>query len=266
MRGSDHRPVLLRLVDSQDAYKGQFRFDRRFLHKPDVKIAIVQAWKQGVDSSVFLVSQRLRSCRKALSKWKKLNFSNSQDKIHQCEVSLEKLQSDMWPDPQQVFLVKRDLASAYRQEEKYWKSRSRQKWLRSGNRNSKFFHGFVKSNRARKRIEVLRDENGVLQKSDAAKGEVATAYFEKLFKSSNPVSFQEWFSGFSPKVTEEMNEALIGKVSAQEIREAIFSIKAASAPGADGMSALFFQQYWSIVGDQVIKEVQLFFDQGIFPV
>lgn len=218
-----------------------------------------------VNGSVPLVSQRLMSCRKALSKWKKSNFSNSQDKIHQCEVALEKLQSDMWPDPHQVHFLKRELSNAYRQEEQYWKTRNRQKWLRSGNRNSKFFHGSVKSNRARKRIEVLSDENGVLQKSDAAKGELATAYFEKLFKSSNPVSFQEWFSGFSPKVTEEMNEVLIGKVSAEEIKEAVFSIKPASAPGADGMSGLFFQQYWSIVGEQVTKEVQLFFDQGIFP-
>ncbi|KAG7537204.1 hypothetical protein ISN44_As13g011240 [Arabidopsis suecica] len=86
-------------------------------------------------------------------------------------------------------------------------------------------------NRARKRIEKLRNSNGVFQRSEAAKGEVATDYFMKLFKSYNPQSFQEWFSGFSPFVTAEMTESLIEKVIVEEVRQAIFSIKASSASG-----------------------------------
>lgn len=189
MRGSDHRPVLICLLASQDSYKGQFRFDRRFLHKPEVKTAITKAWKAGICSGGFLVSNRLRACRKALSSWKKCNNMNSQLKIHLCEEALEKAQSEMWPNLLQVHVLKRELAKAYRSEEAYWRQKSRQKWLRAGNRNSKFFHGSVKGNRARKRIEKLKDVQGILQHSEAAKGEVASVYFNSLFKSSNPQEF-----------------------------------------------------------------------------
>lgn len=103
------------------------------------------------------------------------------------------------------------------------------------------------------------DVNGNLQRSEAAKREVASAYFQNLFKSSNPRCFDNWFEGFPPKFTEGINEKLIRLITKEEIKDAIFSIKPSSAPGPDGMSALFFQHYWDIVGVKLIAEVQIFF-------
>ncbi|XP_013654011.2 uncharacterized protein LOC106358754 [Brassica napus] len=62
-----------------------------------------------------------------------------------------------------------------------------------------------------------------------------------------------------------MNRLLIREVSPEDIKEAVFSIKPNSAPGADGMSSLFFQSYWDIVGDQLTKEILSFFETGIMP-
>lgn len=134
-----------------------------------------------------------------------------------------------------------------------------------GDRNSKFFHSSVKLSRSRKRISKLQDENGIHQWSDAAKAEVASNYFTKLFSSSNPRSYDSVFQCMIPKVTSRMNSELIRKVSKEEVAEAIFSIKSESAPGPDGMSALFFQKYWDVVGDDVTREIQEIFQSGSLP-
>lgn len=90
-------------------------------------------------------------------------------------------------------------------------------------------------------------------------------YFMDLFKSSRPMGLDPLFSGMVPRVTDKMNEELSRVVSKDEIKQAVFSIKPSSAPGADGMTELFFQRYWDIVEPRVVLEVQSFFISASFP-
>lgn len=82
---------------------------------------------------------------------------------------------------------------AYKEEEMYWRQKSREKWLRLGDRNSKFFHLSVKANRARMYLLKLKDKMGQDQCSDAAKAEVAVDYFTELFTTSNPPRMKQSF-------------------------------------------------------------------------
>src|SRR5690606_14903092 len=80
-RGSDHRPLLIKLISSSESYKGSFRFDSRFLNKPLVKEEIKKAWLTNHSFFNNSVSDRLKKVRKALSKWKKTQNLNARDNI-----------------------------------------------------------------------------------------------------------------------------------------------------------------------------------------
>lgn len=262
-RGLDYRPVFASLSASGDAFRGCFCFDKRMLLHTDVKKEVKLACTKKHRNNN--VSEKIKSCRKVMSQWKKKRVFNAKDKIHLIHERLEWFQSKSYPCTFVINRIKKELILAYKEEEMYWNQKSRDQWLVLGDRNSKFFHSSIKTGRSRKHITKLKDDDGNAHWSDAAKAEVATAYFSNLFKSSNPRSYAHVFQSMLPKVTQGMNGALISDVSKEEVREAIFLIQQESVSGPDGMTAVFFQKYWEFVGDDITREIQQVFASGYLP-
>lgn len=244
---------------------GSFRFDSRMLNNPQVRTAVSKAWGDtgaGRGSSVF---DRIRDCRVALSRWKKDSDANSKIRLTKLQFLFDEEQSKVNPSFRVMKDLKCQLVQAYKDEDSFWKQKCRDKWNGFGDRNTKFFHASVKATRNRNGVDKLIDELGNIHRAEASKGQVAVDYFSKLFKTSNPSNLSDFFEGFNPRVTSQMNEELTKVVSREEVRRAAFAIKPGSAPGADGMSGLFFQRYWDVVGQRVTMEVQDFFRNGVFP-
>ena len=251
------------LVASQDTYRGQFKFDRRFFHQPNIKKAITLAWNSPHYLADASVSHRIHLCRRTMSKLKKVNSLNSKSRILDLHAKLEREQSSDFPNFNHIHLLKLDIMKAYKDEESFRSQKSKERWANSGDKNTKFFHASVKANRAKKSIEMLLDGNGRENRSEASKGMVAVDFFTSLFSSTNPSDFSELFQDFIPRVTHSMNVELIRNVTSLEVKEALFSINPSKAPGADGMTSLFFQQFWEVVGNQVTSEVCNFFETVI---
>lgn len=53
--------------------------------------------------------------------------------------------------------------------------------------------------------------------------------------------------GFQSRISEDINADLIRLVGIDEIKRAVFSIHPSKAPGEDGLTAIFFQQYCEII-------------------
>ncbi|XP_018487613.1 uncharacterized protein LOC108858142 [Raphanus sativus] len=178
---------------------------------------------------------------------------------------LELESSSLAPYWDRVAVLKSEIGKAFKEEEDFWAQKSRDKWLLVGDYNTSFFHASVKSSRQRNQLSKLINEDGSEALTTSEMGRTATQYFEKLFTSTQPTEIMGFFEGLSSRVTTNMNQKLIREVGDDEIRAAVFSIKASSAPGNDGMNGLFFQEYWGIVGEEVTKEIKAFFVSGGFP-
>ena len=83
--------------------------------------------------------------------------------------------------------------------------------------------------------------------------------------SSNPHDLESLFVGFQERVSPGMNLSLTRPITNEEIRLAAFSVKGSSAPGEDGLTGLFYQKFWHIVGPVLTAEVHSFFQTAVLP-
>jgi hypothetical protein len=103
-------------------------------------------------------------------------------------------------------------------EEEYWRQKSRATWLKCGDRNTKYFHKFSSARRNQKHIWEIDDENGqTIRGQEEIKGE-ASRYFKQLYVVDGPrapmeqVNLARLFQRF---VTEEDNVLLDRPVTKQ---------------------------------------------------
>lgn len=88
-------------------------------------------------------------------------------------------------------------------------------------------------------------------------------YFNELFKF-NQGNMNHVLKCITSKVSDSHNLTLIRPVDLQEVKNALFDIKGDKSPGPDGMSPGFFQQYWDIVGWDILQFYNDFVQKGKF--
>lgn len=80
-------------------------------------------------------------------------------------------------------------------------------------------------------------------------------YFTNIYSSDHPTSFEVSLGAMRQRVTPRMNEALLCEFRMEEVRLALNQMHPTKAPDPDGMSPIFFQKYWDIVGSSVVNSV-----------
>ncbi|KAJ4885151.1 Zinc knuckle CX2CX4HX4C protein [Raphanus sativus] len=162
--GSDHRPILTNVAGAGPRHLGRFLYDKRWSNKPEVAEIVRQGWNATHLNSDSSVSDRIVSCRKALSKWKRSETSNSKKMIHKMRTELEIEEKKPAPNMPRLIFLKLELAKLFQEEEEYWKLRSKNNWLQAGDKNTKIFHGW---NTRQRRLKGISLSNTSLSFSQA---------------------------------------------------------------------------------------------------
>jgi len=158
--------------------------------------------------------------------------------------------------------LRRELLLSYREEEMYWKLKSRIQWLNEGDINTRFFHASTKNRIARNRLLSIQDSDGSDIYGNGNIAAKAEKYFGELFSSSNHRDLTAILQHIQLVVSPATNELLLTDITTKEIRSALFAIGATRAPGPYGFTVSFYRQYWDIVGPEITKEVKKIFETG----
>lgn len=98
----------------------------------------------------------------------------------------------------------------------------------------------------------LTDADGCLREGQREMEVVTIDYFSDLFKSSNPSNFEQILDAVERRVTPAMKNELLRPFCEKEVTTAMRQIHPTKAPGPDGLSAVFFQSFWNIIGHDVV--------------
>lgn len=86
-------------------------------------------------------------------------------------------------------------------------------------------------------------------------------YFDQIFRASN-TCWDDILGNIQQSITSLSNEDLLKQVQEEEVKHALFQMNPDKEPGPDGMTPVFFQKYWSIVGGDLVRIVRDFLEKG----
>ena len=161
-------------------------------------------------SPFFIWEEKLRRVKLALKSWAKTipspveerkrvqaDLEIHQDYMEDAEISSEKLKRE--EELQQKF------QNAYRLEEEYWRQKSRSLWLKSGDRNTYFFHKKAQARRGYNSISEIKDDTQSCGDFPSIK-KVAYNHFKNLFSEAEVQGCSDKFLDEIPnKITARMN-------------------------------------------------------------
>ena len=150
-------------------------------------------------------------------------------------------------------------------EEEMWHQRSRNNWLKVGDRNTTFFHTKATNRHQRNTISKILDENNRCLEDVDEIGHTFVHYFEELFTTSRPTVEKEMLDAVHPKVTARMNSTLTREFQAIEVEKALKQMHPLTTLGPNGMPPLFYHHFWPIVKSIVMHIALDFLNLGIFP-
>ena len=155
----------------------------------------------------------------------------------------------------QVQQLKHDINGLLVVEEKLWHQRSQSHWIKSGDKNTSYFHSRASHRFHRNTIHGLRNLRGEMCCGDENVAALLVDYYTGLLTTSNLCEIDSILQQVQRNITEEMNTPLGREFTREEVDLALSQMASLKAPGPNGMPPIFFQHYWKDIGSDVAAVV-----------
>jgi hypothetical protein len=266
---SDHTPILLTKGDLHFG-KRPFKFENMWL-KEEGFVDKVRVWWDSFSfegSPSFILAKKLQALKGEIKKWNWEVFGDvgARNKAWAEELVLlenyEERRGLSEEEKERRRGLVADLEASLLQEEICWRQKSRIKWLKEGDKCTKFFHQVANANRRTNCIESLLVNGAPISDPEAISSHIAN-FYESLF--SEPLCWRPRLDNLDFDVL-NMDEAvkLEDPFEEREVREVINSLDRDKAPGPDGFSMAFFQDCWEVVKGDFMAVFEDFHSHGKF--
>eukprot|EP00253_Pinus_taeda_P027077 PITA_27077 len=266
--GSDHWSIRLEIDIKRIQGKRPFRFESFWLRDPDF-IKKVEDWWGNCTSQgrcrMHTFQLKLKSLKGQIKRWNKEEFGNILEDKQKLEKEMEDIQQKIILKGRTEESINKEgailgrLEERRKQEEILWRQKSRIKWLREGERNTKFFHQAMIKHRQGNRILSIKNKNGERVVEQTEIEQVLMEHHKEILAEpqvDRMRAIQEICSAIPSLVTEDQNKALMRAVTLEELEEVVKAMKKGTAPRPDGFTVFFYQAGWHFMGKEILDLVE----------
>ena len=259
--------LTLKNIHPRKPIKKRFQFEAMWMREEGCKEVVEGPWDPYRGGLGYSIMDRLKRCQVSLQGWNWSAFGNVNKVLKQKQERLQFLEglNYLHEKVDEIQGLRKEINEMLTREEIMWNQRSRASWIKWGDCNTKFFHATTSQRRRRNKIVGIQGADGIWQENQEDIGSTILEYFETIFKIDHPSQFSVSLGAIDQRVTRDMNESLVADFKAKEVWLALIQMHPTKAPGPNGMSPIFYQQYWEIVGSEVIKCVLDSFNSGVLP-
>ncbi|XP_031111969.1 uncharacterized protein LOC116015942 [Ipomoea triloba] len=263
---SDHSPLLINNQPAQVVHREKaFRFNMAWATQPGFISLVHSNWKRERS-----LEENKRNMAAVLTTWNTNTFGNVFQRKKRLLVKLGGIQNCIANNsrPELIKLERRlrlELEEVLYQEELIWFQRSREQWITSGDRNTKYYHIATSVKSSYNKISRLKTDNETWITDELEIRNHVRSYFVNLYKKERSSNIYMLQPRKFPRLADSEWEEVNAPFHPDDIKQALFDMAPCKAPGPDGYTAGFYQKSWSIIGDCVVRYVQEFFESGILP-
>ncbi|XP_030467298.1 uncharacterized protein LOC115686220 [Syzygium oleosum] len=208
---SDHSPMVIKIVPPSTSNK-PFKFFNFWASHPTFLDLVTQVWDMHIEGTpMFNVCCKLKALKSKLKHLNRCSFSDISTRTEQARSDLFIVQTALDSNPFDQSLLAREMelqrifSDLRLQEESFYRQKSRIRWIKEGDMNTKFFHHHVNHRRIHNRIlSVSSDDEEFITEPLAIRNHIVSHFHQLLTGSSSTVqtSVRE-VSGFIDKTLDE---------------------------------------------------------------
>ncbi|CAL9247494.1 unnamed protein product, partial [Arabidopsis halleri] len=260
---SDHSPCVITLSNLPQRSKKSFKYFSFLATHPTFLTCMASAWDKEtmVGSKMFLLGEHLKEAKKACRSLNRQGFSNLQQRTSEALASLEDIQTQLLSIPSDS-LFRQEHVARKRWDffatalESFYRQKSRIRWLKEGDANTRFFHRAVLAHHAKNLIKYLRgDDDSRVENVDQIKDMIVSYYTHLLgseSESTTPFSVDTIRALHPFRCDDTLSAKLSAIPSEEEITISVFSMPKNKAPGPDGFPVEFFWDTWAFNATAII--------------
>ncbi|GAA0156478.1 hypothetical protein LIER_13970 [Lithospermum erythrorhizon] len=260
---SDHAPMLVNSSKPTEGAKGSFKFQKMWFHHPDFIRIVEENWQLPLNGDpLFVLGMKLKRLKGVLRDWNKATFGNvftmveqAEEEVQECEAAYE--QSPVPELREALHKAKANHLKCLAIEEDFLSQQSGIKWLAEGDKNTGFYHNYIRKRRKKSAVLGILEDGAWLTDSEeiAASG---VNFFKDMFTGDTTSEEGELMDCIPSLVTKSDNELLMAVPELEEVRKVVFSLNKDSVAGPDGFNGHFFHSFWHLIAEDVLAAVRHF--------